>query len=455
MRLLHTSDWHLGRRLHGADLTDAHEAWVDHVVEVVRAEAVDVLLVAGDVFDRAIPPVEALATWERALEQVRAAGAQVVVSSGNHDSPARLGAHGGLLATTGVHVRCDPSRVAQPVVLHDDHGPVALYPLPYLEPTTTAGVLSRLSQPGEPAVEHVARSQQGVVARAAALAAAEARASGRPRTVALAHTWVAGVRPQDRSDSEREIGCCPDPSRAGGSGPRVGTLDRVATDAFAPFGYTALGHLHGPQVLDEGLRYSGSPVAFSFSERHHRKGSWLVDLDADGAVRVERVEAPVHRRLTQLTGTLAHLLEAPEHAGAQADHVKAVLTDAARPADAMRRLQVRFPHAVALEWAPQGRVPELPYAQRLSAAAGDTEVAVGFVAHVRGTEATAAERTALDEAFAAVRSTGTEPALQSAGVDADELLVVDADPDELDELVTLVAATEGAASRARSRTGAA
>ncbi|WP_380165984.1 exonuclease SbcCD subunit D [Jannaschia sp. R86511] len=440
MRLLHTSDWHLGRRLHGADLTDAHEAWVDHVVEVVRSERVDVVLVAGDVFDRAIPPVEALATWDRALAEVTAAGAAVVVSSGNHDSPHRLGAHAGLLAKAGVHVRCDPARVAEPVVLHDAHGPVAFYPLPFLEPTTTAGTLARASQPGADPVERVPRSQEGVVSRAAALAAAEARSAGRRRTVVLAHTWVAGVRPQDRSDSEREIGCCtappggtpaaaPDGGRDDrGGGARVGTVDRVATDAFAGFGYTALGHLHGPQVLSETLRYSGSPVAFSFSERHQAKGSWLVDLDAAGAVTVQRVPAPVHRRLSQLSGMLEQLLSDPAHGGVEADHVKAVLTDAARPADAMRRLQTRFPHAVALEWAPQGRVPELPYARRLAAAADDTAVAVGFVAHVRGTEATAAERTTLQAAFRAVSAEADERVLAELALVDDEDVLADPQP---------------------------
>ncbi len=421
MRLLHTSDWHLGRRLHGADLTDAHEAWVDHVVDVVRDEQVDVLLVAGDVFDRAIPPVEALATWERALEQVRAAGAQVVVSSGNHDSPARLGAHGGLLSTAGVHVRCDPARVAEPVVLHDGHGPVAFYPLPFLEPTTTAGLLARASQPGLPAVEQVERSQQGVVTRAAALAAAEAGAAGRTRTVVMAHTWVAGVLPEHRSDSEREIGCCP-PVRSGpGPGPRVGTVDRVTTDAFAPFGYSALGHLHGAQVLGPALRYSGSPVAFSFSERRHDKGSWLVDLDGAGAASVTWVQAPVHRRLTQLEGTLADLLADPAWDDAEADHVKAVLTDAARPADAMRRLQTRFPHAVTLEWAPQGRVATLPQARRPGGTVTDTDVAVGFVQHVRGTPATTAEQEALAAAFRAVSAERTEQLLHElSGVDDEQ-----------------------------------
>jgi exonuclease SbcD len=266
----------------------------------------------------------------------------------------------------------------------------------------------------------------------------------------LAHTWVAGVRPADRSDSEREIGCCTGRDDAGGA--RVGAVDRVGVEAFAPFSYTALGHLHGPHVLDSTLRYSGSPVAFSFSERSHRKGSWLVELDAAGGVRVERVLAPVHRPLSQLTGTLEQLLAGAEHTAVEGHHVKAVLTDAARPADAMRRLQVRFPHAVALEWSPRGRAAVRPGTDRLRAAADDTEVAVGFVAHVRGSEATPAERAALDAAFRAVRAAGDERLVE-------ELAALDPDPVVQEELVLrdLAAAggrpVTGARSQAQSEQG--
>ncbi|MFC5379470.1 exonuclease SbcCD subunit D [Aquipuribacter nitratireducens] len=425
MRLLHTSDWHLGRRLHGADLTEAHAAWVDHLVEVVVGEHVDVVVVAGDVFDRAIPPVAAVRLWDEALQRLRAAGAAVVVSSGNHDSPARLGAHGALLAELGVHVRCDPARVAEPVVLHDTHGPVAFYPLPYLEPVTATSSLPD-TVPGP------ARSQAAVVGRAVSLATAHAAQVGHGRTVLLAHTWVAGVGGEDRCDSEREIGV--EPPVTGGSVPRVGGVDRVPTEPFRGTTYTALGHLHGPRTLDEHLRYSGSPVAFSFSERNHRKGSWLVDIGPDGLERVERVEAPVHRGLAQLRGTLEQLLGDPAHAVAEHRWVKAVLTDPARPAEAMRRLQDRFPHALALEWEPEGRAPELPYAVRLAAARTDTEVATGFVEHVRGTPATAAEATVLDAAFRAVRAAATgEPVAASAAPAADELAALD-DVDGLDGL---------------------
>ncbi|WP_336924137.1 exonuclease SbcCD subunit D [Aquipuribacter sp. SD81] len=432
MRLLHTSDWHLGRRLHGVDLLPAHTAWVEHLVEVVRSEAVDVVLVAGDVFDRAVPPVEAVRLWDEAVLRLVDAGAVVVASSGNHDSPTRLGAHADLLARSAVHVRCDPGRVAEPVVLDDRHGPVALYPLPYLDPLTTAGPLG---VPG-------ARTQAAVVARAAALATAAARSAGRGRTVALAHTWVAGVRPEDRCDSERDIS-----GAAPGDGARVGTLDRVPTDAFAGLTYTALGHLHGPQVLGEALRYSGSPVAFSFSERRHAKGSWLVELDASGLAAVERVPAPVHRPLVQLEGPLEELLsrsDLEEHTGS---HVKAVLTDPVRPADAMRRLQARFPHALALEWAPAGdREPALPYRTRLAAARSDTDVVAGFVDHVRGAPASDAELAALDEAVRAVAARDVEALVPPRPPERpeDELLAVDEPADATTDLLAALDGSDGA-----------
>lgn len=404
MRLLHTSDWHLGRSLHGADLGEAHAAWVDHVVDTVEREHVDVVLVAGDVFDRAIAPLSAVRAWDRAVERVAAAGAALVVSSGNHDSAVRLAAHAGLLRGAGLHVRGDLTGLTDPVVLHDEHGPVAFYPVPFLEPTTQAGVVARLAAPGLDPVAEVPRTQAGVVGRACQVAAAHARAHAYDRTVVLAHTWAAGIRREDLSDSERDIGSASPQGCPADAATRVGTLDRVPVTAFEDFSYAALGHLHGRSTLREGVRYSGSPLAFSFSERRHRKGGWLVELDGAGLAEVRWDDAPVHRALTELRGTLAELLGDPAHAAAEQHWVKAVLTDPVRPADAMRRLQTRFPHAVALELRPAGAGPGQVsgYGARLAEAPDDTAVAAGFVEHVRGAPVSAAERDVLARAFRAV-----------------------------------------------------
>src|ERR1700757_1421250 len=134
MRFLHTSDWHLGRSLHRADLREAQAAFLDHLVEAVRSCRVDAVLVAGDVYDRAIPPVDSVALYEDALARLRAAGARVILISGNHDSARRLGVNSTLIDASGVHLRTRPAALADPVLLPHEDGQIAVYGVPYLEP---------------------------------------------------------------------------------------------------------------------------------------------------------------------------------------------------------------------------------------------------------------------------------------------------------------------------------
>ena len=362
MRLLHTSDWHLGRTLHRADLGAAQAAFLDHLVETVRAERVDAVLVAGDVYDRAVPSVEAVALYDDALFRLRDAGARVVVTSGNHDSASRLGVGARLVDAAGVHVRTRPQDCGTPVLLGDEHGEVAVYGLPYLEPDAVRTLL-----PADPAGSaEVPRGHAGVLGRA--MACVRADLARRPaRSVVLAHAWVTGG---EVSDSERDI--------------RVGGVGDVGAGLFDGVDYTALGHLHGAQELRPGLRYSGSPLAYSFSEAAHVKGSWLVELDARGLARVERVPAPVTRRLSSLTGELAELLVDPRWEAQEDDWLSVVLTDAVRPEDAMTRLRSRFPHVLVLDWQPAGAVAdERTYGARV-AGRDDLEVVAEFVRHVRG-----------------------------------------------------------------------
>lgn len=392
MRLLHTSDWHLGRTLHRADLRDAQAAFLDSLVDTVRASRVDAVLVSGDVYDRAIPPLDAVALLEDALWRLRDAGARVVVISGNHDSAPRLGFGSRLVDGAGVHLRTRPSRVAEPVLLEDRHGLVGVYGLPYLEPEAVRDEL-----PADPRAPEApsARGAEGVVRRAAACARSDAAARGLGRSVVLAHAWVSGG---EGSDSERDI--C------------VGGAGQVPASAFDGFTYAALGHLHGPQVLRNGLRYSGSPLPYSFSEAAHVKGSWLVEIDPAGLARVEHVPAPVHRRLAVVRGELAELLTASRLATHEADFVSAVLLDVARPEGAFDRLRVRFPHLLTLAWEPAGSAPAGTYRERLHARS-DLQVATGFVEHVRSTPATAGELSLLAQALDAARLRDAEPAARA------------------------------------------
>jgi DNA repair protein SbcD/Mre11 len=398
MRFLHTSDWHLGRSLHRSDLRDAQARFLDHLVETARAERVDAVLVAGDVYDRAIPPVDAVGLYEDALARLRATGARVILISGNHDSARRLGVNSGLIDAAGVHLRTNPERLADPVLLGDEHGDIAVYGIPYLEPAVG---LPAAGPDAEPTAG--ARSHGTVLNDALGRIRADAAARRTTRTVVIAHAWVANGRDESEraeaarrqaSASERDIS--------------VGGIGYVPASLFAGFSYVALGHLHGRQILDERIRYCGSPLPYSFSEKDHKKGSWLVEVGIGGKTSAEFVDAPVYRRLTELTGRLGDLLTATEYDRYTGDFLAVTLTDSARPEAAMDRLRGRFPHVLTLEFKPDGVTADRRgYGEKVRGR-DDRDVAAEFVKHVRNTEPTAAERELLDAAFTACRAGAEE-----------------------------------------------
>ena len=379
MRLLHTSDWHIGRSLHGTDLLAEQEAVLGGLARVVTEQSVDVVVVAGDVYDRAVPSADATGVLDRVVGRLLAAGAAVVMTPGNHDSARRLGTFSGLLSAAGLHVRASTPALDEPVLLSDAHGEVAIYGLPFLEPEVAR---HELGLGGREAGE--ARTHEAVLGAAMDRVRADLFLRPGTRSVVLAHAFVAGGAP---SESERDI--C------------VGGVDRVPASVFDGVDYVALGHLHRPQTLSPRMRYSGSPMPYSFGEAGQQKLAWLVDLDAAGLAGVRPVHLPVPRPLTVLVGELAGLLADPAHAAAENHFVSARLTDDVRPADPMRRLQTRFPHCVHVEWTGAGRVADgRSYQERMSGRS-DLDVAAEFVDHVRGVGASAAERELLARALAA------------------------------------------------------
>jgi len=393
MRILHTSDWHLGRTLHGVDLSEHHAAFLDHLVEVVRRERVDAVVVAGDIYDRAIPPVDSVALLSDALDRLTA-HAHVVLTPGNHDSATRLGFGAGLFRER-LAVRTAVGGVGTPVDLPDADGGLGarLYALPYLDPDLAREQLTEPGDDGEPTAP--ARSHHAVTAAAvrrvrADLAARRERDAGRVPALVAAHTFVTGG---DGCESERDI--------------RVGGVDQVPSGVFSGAGvdYVALGHLHGPQQVgrvgrDPVMRYAGSPLAFSFSESRHRKSTALVELGPEGVTGVELVEAPVPRRLADLSGTLDELL------GPRFDHytdhwVRVTVTDPVRPDRLWARVSDRFPHALVLRHAAaqvtggHESAPAVPGQDPL-------EIAVSFLAAAGGRPATQDEVAVLREAYESV-----------------------------------------------------
>jgi exonuclease SbcD len=353
-------------------------AYVDHLLDVVERERVDLVVVAGDVYDRALPPVDAVRLADETFARLAASRARVVVTSGNHDSAQRLGFGSRLIDAAGVHVRTAASGVGTPVLLGDDHGPVAVYGLPYLDPDA-------LREPwGLPVRSHEAALTEAMGRVRVDLAA---RPSG-TRSIVLAHAFVAGAEP---SDSERDIS--------------VGGVSRVPTSVFDGVSYAALGHLHGRHTLTDAVRYSGSPLAYSFSEADHLKGSWLVELGPAGLSRAEFVEAPVPRRLARLQGRLDDLLADPDLARHEQSWVQATLTDDARPMRAMERLRARFPHALVLGFAPaSGQASDAPRAR--TAGRSDHDITLDFVRELRGAAASDEEASLL---LAACDACGEDP----------------------------------------------
>ncbi|MDQ7878909.1 exonuclease SbcCD subunit D [Microbacterium sp. QXD-8] len=369
MRILHTSDWHIGRSFHGHATLDALRRVLDSLVEQVREHDVDLVIVAGDVFDSATPAAGAYTLLSDTLLGLADAGATVIVTSGNHDSAARLGFQSALLRD-GVHVITEPATVGTPVTLTDEHGPVHVYGIPYLEP-----VLLRTVWPG-------VRTQADVLAHAMDLVRADAAQRG-GRSIAVAHCFAAGVEPTPHL--ERDI--------------QQGGLDIVPLATFDGVDYMALGHIHGRQQLSPRVRYAGAPLHYSFDEGHKPRGSWLIELDADGlaadGATVQWLPLPVPRTLVTLTATLDELLADERFAGHARDWVRAEYTDPLPQRDPMRRLLARFPHCAEVRHAPAAARTDdaRTYAQRVRTARNEAELVDAFLAHVRDGEG-ASEREA-------------------------------------------------------------
>jgi exonuclease SbcD len=387
MRLIHTSDWHLGRTLHGESLLEYSGGFLDWLLAEATGRGADAVVVAGDVYDRAVPPPDAVAMLDAALTGFARAGVPVILISGNHDSAVRLGFGSGLSEVAGIHLRTRLGDVARPVVLTDTGGPVAVYGIPFLLPDAVAAALG------------AGRSHASVLAAAAELIHADARARGISRVVIAAHAFVTGGT---ASESERDI--------------RVGGIGDAPASVFGPAAYVALGHLHGPQLVGAGAgggtvaRYSGSPLAFSFSERDQRKSVTVVDIDGAGRVSTELVPAPVPRALREVRGRIDDLLARAETdlAGLARAWVKVVLTDPVRPLAPMERLREKWPHTLMLDFAPEGGLvsPESDL-RALAQAADPIEICGLFVEYAGGGPPGDAERLVLRGAVEAAQRAET------------------------------------------------
>lgn len=322
MKFLHTADWHLGRTFHGASLLDDQAHVLEQFVRLARDERVDAVVIAGDVYDRAVPPGEAVSLLGEVLEQlVVHAGIPVILIAGNHDSAERIGFGGRILEKQKLFVRGGLDNV-DPVVLRGAGGDVAFHPLPYVEPAQARALAG-----GE-----------GVTDHASAMASSVARLRprfqpGRPN-VLVGHAFVSGG---SESESER-------PLSVGGSG-------MVPPQAFDGFDYVALGHLHRPQAAGAPhIRYSGSLLKYSFQEASHDKGVSVVRVGAQGRCEVQHVRLSARRDVRVVSGTFDQLLRDGASAADRGDYLCAELTDPGPVLEPMMRLREVYPHLMEIRF---------------------------------------------------------------------------------------------------------
>lgn len=324
MRILHTSDWHLGRSFGDFSLLGEQASFVDWLVRTVELEEAELVVIAGDLHDRAVPPAAAVSLFSEAVRRIRRAGAEVVAIAGNHDSGERIDAFDGLVDAGGVLIRGGYRSASVVTVRSFSDGPLAIVALPFLEPLL-APLETRndiLSSAAGPRLSHEAVLAHAIDQASAALPEGV-------RTIALAHAFVTGAAP---SESERELA--------------VGDSGMVSAELFAPFDYVALGHLHRPQRVGDAhhIRYSGSPLPYSFGELHP-KVVVSVDLAADGSVDAREIPIEVGRAVRTVRGSFDELMAAP---GIESAWVRVELTDSAVIPDAHRALRTRYPWLVEI-----------------------------------------------------------------------------------------------------------
>jgi exonuclease SbcD len=363
MKILHTADWHLGRQFEGCSLEQDHTAALEQVFEAVTTHTPDVLIIAGDVFDRAAPSEAAVRQFNGFLTRVASeTDTAIALIAGNHDSGDRIGAWATLSDARRSLVRGPLSATERPLILEDVHGPVAISAIPFGYEFAAREIYanSEIKCP-----EDVLRVQ---------LASARAHIPDGLRWVVVAHAFVSGGDP---SGCERPL------SRL------VGGIETVSADLFAGAHYVALGHLHREQAVGAAhIRYSGAPLAFTFEEETCAKSLTLVELAADGRTKVELIPITPRRRARTLRGTLAEILTHP----ASDDFIRPVLTDPVRLVEPMKRMRERFPNACALTYE-RDRVAALCRATPASArpASDPAEVVSDFMMLVRGAAPSEAE----------------------------------------------------------------
>lgn len=332
MKILHTGDWHIGKIVNQVYMTADQEYVLQNLIALLESERPDVLMIAGDIYDRAVPPVEAVELLDKTLSKILLElEIPVLLISGNHDSPDRLGFGSQILQARGLHIAGRFTKEVRKVTLHDEYGPVHFYLLPYASPALVKEILQR-----EDIHDHDS-AMQAIIENIQANSWCPGE-----RNILVTHGFVRGLEDLEQSESEKPLSYTLS----------VGGADYVDVRRFKDFHYTALGHLHGPQTVgSKTVCYSGSLLKYSFSEANQKKAVTLVKLGADGNVEVEHKTLPVLRDFRRIKGELEALLDPAVYENTNVeDYLHVTLTDQGELLEPMAKLRSFYPNVLTLEF---------------------------------------------------------------------------------------------------------
>lgn len=324
MKIFHTADWHLGKLIQGIYMTEEQRFALQQFIEAIKVEKPDAVIIAGDLYDRAVPPTDAVNLLDELLaEIVLELETPVLAVAGNHDSPGRLNFGSRLMKDKGIHIAGHVQKDHQPVVLEDEHGEVHFHLVPYTDPSMVRYIFD------DPAIRTHDDALKAITDNIKA-----AGWNPEVRHVFIGHAFVTshGEQEENTSDSERPLA--------------IGGAEHVSAAHLESFHYSALGHLHKAHyVRNETIRYAGSPLKYSISEEHHQKGFLVIELDADGGVAVEKRLLQPRRNMRRVEGTIDEILR---HAICE-DYVFVTLLDEAPVLFPMEKVRSVYPNAMHVE----------------------------------------------------------------------------------------------------------
>lgn len=330
MKIFHMGDWHIGKLVNGFYMTEDQEYILEELFKAIDEEKPDVLVIAGDLYDRSIPPVQAVELLNKTFEKIVIdLKTPVIAIAGNHDSNERLDFGSSLLRRSGLYIIGNLKRNIEKIVLEDEFGKVNFYPIPFADLPIVRDLYEdeNIRTPNDAMKKIIDEINKDI--------------EEKERNVAIAHGYVTKIRDGNfeeliESDSEKPIS--------------IGGTDFIDVKLFEKFNYTALGHLHGPQkVGNENIRYSGSLMKYSFSEVNQKKGINIVNLDSEGNIDVSFYKLIPKRDFRIIEGYLENIIrDSTKDNLNKEDYIKVILKDKGEILDPMAKIRTVYPNVMEL-----------------------------------------------------------------------------------------------------------